>query len=70
MLYNVFFLVFVIGLQAAQNRAIDITLGQCIDFHKSIVVTQRFFYLFEPNKKIHISRSMARILKNKPLIES
>ena len=39
-------------------------------FYKSIVVTQRFFDLFKPNKKIHISRSMARILKNKPLLES
>ena len=34
------------------------------------VVTQRIFDPIEQKRKIHISRSMAGILTNKPLIDS
>ena len=45
-------------------------MGNYIFLGKIIVVTQRIFDPFEQKRKILISRSMARILTNKPLIES
>ena len=63
-------LVFVIGLQAAQNRAIDFTPTLFFFCHKMIVFTPRFFGPYKPTKKINISRSMARIFKNKPMLDN
>ena len=58
------------GLKLTRYQAIDFTQRQIIYFGKIIVVTQRIFDPFEQKRKIHISRSMGRILTNKPLIES
>ena len=57
------------GLKLTRYHAIDITLWKHIYFSNFIDLTQRIFGLFEQNTKIHISRSMGRILTNKPLIE-